>query len=361
MSPLRRNTQRRHGVKRLAASLCLVWSSLFSHAVSAEVAVEQVLEGLHVPSGIAIPPGNVAERYEVFVTESGRGRVVMFLSDRPSLRPVVIKNLPTSMEAATSANQPPRTGPLGLVFLDEHRLVMGLGDEDAAGFLLYELGGRAVPVAADEPTQTVEFPSASADQSAVESVQQIARTRANDHVADMLIASCTGDDGATMLWKIPVRAGTLGEASPFVARDSNSSSRHTPALTITPQGYVVAVENTVDDDEHRWLTFYHPAEGEVVLRIALELPAVVGLAYSPGGNLYALDFGASDSKPGGVYRVDEASEPGKPAVSAVKIADVPRPTALAFGRDGALYVTALGDPDDGDSENGVVLKITGEL
>jgi hypothetical protein len=45
----------------------------------------------------------------------------------------------------------------------------------------------------------------------------------------------------------------------------------------------------------------------------------------------------------------------------VKVADVARPSALAFGPDGALYVTAFGKPTDHESATGVLLKLTGEL
>jgi hypothetical protein len=67
-----------------------------------------------------------------------------------------------------------------------------------------------------------------------------------------------------------------------------------------------------------------------------------------------------DPHQGGVFRIDAVSETPAAKCNAVKIADVVRPTALAFGPDGALYVTAFGELDKEESP-GVLLKITGDL
>ena len=89
----------------------------------------------------------------------------------------------------------------------------------------------------------------------------------------------------------------------------------------------------------------------------LELGAVVGLAYSSiTGRLYAADFGRGEA-PGGIYRIDDDSQPGQPACRVVKIADIPRPTALAFAPDGTLYVTTFGDADN----SGTLTALTGNL
>jgi len=86
--------------------------------------------------------------------------------------------------------------------------------------------------------------------------------------------------------------------------------------------------------------------------------SVVALAYSPStGGLYAADAAQHMPERGGIYRLDDDSEPGRPMCRAVKIAEVRRPTSLVCGPDGAIYVTTLGDADD----QGRLLKITGDL
>jgi hypothetical protein len=93
----------------------------------------------------------------------------------------------------------------------------------------------------------------------------------------------------------------------------------------------------------------------------IDLPRVVALVYHPTShNLYAASL-AGSNEPGGIYRIDDATETGKPAAKAVKIANPARPTAMTFGPDGALYVTTLGDEDNEASDNGSLLKITGDL
>ena len=86
--------------------------------------------------------------------------------------------------------------------------------------------------------------------------------------------------------------------------------------------------------------------------MATNLKQLVGLAYSPtSGSLYAADFA------GGIHRIDDASEPGRPACRTVKVADVSKPTALAFAPDGALYVVTFGSADD----DGTLEVVTGNL
>jgi hypothetical protein len=103
--------------------------------------------------------------------------------------------------------------------------------------------------------------------------------------------------------------------------------------------------------DHR-LVFLNPLDGKVELELGSDLSSICGLAYNPtGGNLYAASFD------GGIYRIDDASEPGKPACRTVKITEVSRPTGLAFAPDAALFVTTLGTGDN----DGTLQFVTGDL
>jgi len=83
------------------------------------------------------------------------------------------------------------------------------------------------------------------------------------------------------------------------------------------------------------------------------------LAYSPTGQLYAVDFAWKEEGASGVYRLDDARVNGQQACQAVKIASIQRPISMAFTPDGTLYVTALGASDS--KKQGILVKITGEF
>jgi DNA-binding beta-propeller fold protein YncE len=111
------------------------------------------------------------------------------------------------------------------------------------------------------------------------------------------------------------------------------------------------------------LTLYDVKSGKLLWKATTGLHDIAGLAYSPkSGKLYAVDFAWMDSKQGGLFRLDVTSSPTGATVKATKIAPLDKPTALAFGADGALYVTVFGTAAEGsDKKPGQLLKITGDL
>jgi DNA-binding beta-propeller fold protein YncE len=88
------------------------------------------------------------------------------------------------------------------------------------------------------------------------------------------------------------------------------------------------------------------------MQVPTDLRRIVALAYSPkSGNLYVANSPTTDDNHSGIYRIDRLNKADASACTAVRIADVRSPTALAFAPDGALYVTTTGD----------LQKITGDL
>jgi hypothetical protein len=299
-----------------------------------DAAIETVLDNLHRPCGLAARPGGTADRYEMFIAESGAGRVVRWSNLEPDRAAEAITGF-----ASNAASEPwQQTGPLALVFLDAGLLVVGTtADRSTEMLRSYELPEADAVLTAGQANNT-PADGADADSSGEAACLALTRSRANEFVPDMLVAAVRGDDRGRLV-KVRVQAGILGNQQPF-------GSVATPLpLAVATSGagrIVVAAER---------LTFCNPIDGSVELQMPLDLRQPTSLAYSPTtGSLYAADFA------GGVWRIDDASEASQPACRVVRVADVRRPTALAFSPDGALYVVTFGTGNDGTLQ-----VVTGDL
>ena len=177
----------------------------------------------------------------------------------------------------------------------------------------------------------------------------------NDRVTDMLLLAADGENGPNALWKIPIKAGTLGEVTSLPAPKGNAS---------WGVGGIAVGKLRLHHFGGRWRTRKRRAAIHQSDRWASEFEIGTGMStyrragYSPtSGDLFAACSDPKNSKADGIYRLDDVGEGNKPRCRATKIAEVSRPTALAFGPDGALYVTALGD-DTKSEEGGVVVRVT---
>jgi hypothetical protein len=310
-----------------------------------DAAVETVLTGLQGPRGVAVRPGGSTDQYEVFVSDTLAGRIVKLRSDQLGKSTDAITGFATHTARSQNA------GPFGLLFLDRDHIVVACGSDPAVR--LYELSDENGAQPADKPKQAV-------GNAAVNGAYFIGRTAANDKVPDMLVVTCAGH-GPHGLGKIPVRAGTLDKLTPFA---NPSAEIHVPiGVAVGEQGFVVVGQpDLIADPPQSLLTFFNPIDGSAVMSAPVNLAEIFGLAYHPqSDNLYAIDFAPSDEKQGGVFCIDDISTPGKTACRAVRIAAIVRPTALAFGPDGALYITATRKSNGTDPGPGTLLRITGDL
>lgn len=328
--------------------------SLARPAIAQDISVETVLTDLNVPANVAIHPGGTAERYEVFVADSGAQRVIRIWSNDPSRSTEVITGF---SDASATGKTLPTGNPFGLLFLDEKRLVVGVAGAPPE-LRLYELTEADTPLNAEGAKQKVT-PELSGEESedAFGSCVGLARTRSNDYVADMLVVAFGGTHHVNGLWKVPVRANTLGEMSRLESKPPLQVLQPT-ALAVSEHGYVLAVDASSRLSQNQ-LMFLNAINDQVVLDFQPDLSGISGVAYSPkSGNLYALATEyAKDEE--GLFRLDDARQPGEQQITITKLADIKRPVALAFGPDGVLYVTTLGDKSEKDA--GALLKVTGDL
>lgn len=297
-------------------------------------APEATLKHLNRPCGIAVRPGGTADRYEVFIAESGAGRIVRWSTASPGQATDVIAGFTSSAKFDRFDPQ----GPVALGFLDDGLIVVGTrGASPDALVRSYELpeGERVLDADAD---RRADARSADAGDSVCLSMT---RSRPNEFVSDALLLAVR-EGGAGRLLRARVQAGMVGRSKSFGESESSSWPR---ALATSPAGRFVV------GDQDGTLAFYNPIDGTEELHFTTKLTQLTGLAYSTTtGNLYAADFAR------GLYRIDDASQPGKPACNPVRIADVARVSALAFAPDGALYFMTFGDGD-----NGTLQVITGDL
>lgn len=178
-------------------------------------------------------------------------------------------------------------------------------------------------------------------------------------MTDNLLLAAAGKDGPAGFWKVPIRANTLGDIIALNKSDSKEDPQTVGGITVGSTGTLsVASVGNVNDKKVDVIRFLNPIDGRVLLEIPTELKNIVGLAYSPAsGDLFAANFDSSDKSNSGIYRIDDASEVGKPVCHVTKVASVAKPTSLTFGPDGSLYVTALGESGDANHD-GVLLQLT---
>lgn len=326
-----------------------------------DLSITTVLDDLQHPSGVAVRPETSGDQTEIYVADAMAGRVVRVRSGEPGAGADAITGFASQADGGEPLQSP---GPRGLVFLDRTRVVVTGGDADGRGFVrLYEISDQPAPLAAEQHEQHLTTPvDVEQPAAVVTSFHGLARTLANDSVPDMLIVAAHGKQGSAGTWKVPIRAGTLGELASFASAEPFGDSTIPGGVAIGRHGYIIVSEPKPKNDSFaNRLTFLNPIDGSLALQLTVELPQITSLAFSPRtGNLYASVF-ASDENAAGIYRIDDAGRPGEPACAAVRIAEVARPTALAFGPDGALYIAAMAESDDNETNTGVLLKLTGEL
>ncbi len=332
--------------------------ALAPNAFAADATVTNILSGLKAPCAVSVRPEG-GQPSEVFVAERGAGRIVRVVTNRPDAAEDVITGFPSK---GSSASKPNSLGIQSLCFLDHLRLVVAGGDDTGKPFFrLYELQNITGRLKFDDQKQNVELSDDELTKDEIRSFHDLARARSNDRVADMLLMGATNEHGPAGLWKLNLRANTLGEIAPFDTATESEKAAAIGGIAVAGTGYiVVATGEEGGSDAGDVLRFLNPVDRTVALRAPTDLQNIVGLAYDPTtGDLYAANAKASDPSAAGVYRLDDAGVPGKPRCQGSKIAAVSRPTALAFGPDGVLYVTSLGKPGESD-DSGALLKIVRE-
>ncbi|MCI0365273.1 MAG: hypothetical protein L0219_15490, partial [Phycisphaerales bacterium] len=124
------------------------------------VKVESFLSGLHQPCGVAVRPGGSADSYDIYVSDTGAGRVVRIKSGQPGSSADAIVGFTPRSNGEEHFELP---GPRGLLFLDRARLIVLGGNENEHAFVsLYELSDEEKPLIAEQHEQNIELTASDA-------------------------------------------------------------------------------------------------------------------------------------------------------------------------------------------------------
>lgn len=343
----------------IPAAIALYFLAISSWSVNAEapqIESTVLLDGLKNPCGIAVQPGTG----QVFVSNSGAGQVVRLNPQSPGKVDVVI----LGFELDPFSKGPDyQVGPLGLLFLSEQVLIVGGGDQPKGKELIraYEIPAAGSPRKVEETLWTVGPLPAGPDSA----------TGEGDFYAlaidgkGGLFATCSGDESKGWLARATLTETGAENLKPFIATKEVSGAEGPVAIAAGPAGELAVGQRgklNVSGDSR--LAFYSAKTGQLLAKSKTGLHNLCDLKYSPTGKLYALDASWADPNQGGLYRLDQAAD----GVKATRLMQLDKPSAMAFGSEGVIFVTVFGtahkDPagaQPASAGSGAVLKLTGEF
>jgi DNA-binding beta-propeller fold protein YncE len=323
---------------------CLIGSA---HAAPT---TETVLDGLDNPSGLAIQP----ETGHVFVSDSGAGRVIRVADGKAE---DVIVGFPQDIYGKGPMYN---IGPLGLAFLDQNTLVVGGGGKPDGEEMLrvYKIpaAGQAA-INADQMSASYKLP-------ATEEVKGEGNFYALAATDQAVFVTANGDDTKGWVARLQIGSdGKLGGYERFIATKEATEVDAPVAITISPRGEVVVGQmGEITIPEDGLLTFYNAKNGKMLLNLETGLYDITALSYSPKGQLYATDFAWMATEEGGLFQLIATNEGGEQGVNAKKILELDKPSAMAFGTGGELYITVFGTAEEGsDKKPGKLLKVAAGL
>jgi hypothetical protein len=319
-------------------------------AAAQDAKVELLVTNLNNPTGLAIQP----ETGHVFIADSANKRVLRF-DHKGKKIDVAISGFGQDVYGKGPMYN---IGPLGLGFIKKNRLVVGDGSQKDGSelALVFDLPDEG-RIKADDAKFKLG-PISPGDKSAMGegNFYAVAVT------PGAVFFSSNGDDTKGWILRSEIKDAEPGPLEPFIATKEAVQVDAPVGMTISPDGMLVVGQmGEVNVPEDSLLNVYDPKTGELKLNAKTGLHDIAGLAYSPSGKLYAVDFAWVDPTKGGLFRLDVKQEGETATVEAVKIASLDKPTAMAFGADGTLYVTLFGTAKEGDKKGpGQLVQVVGE-
>ena len=323
----------------LSLALCFTLAAASRVPAQEELASEYevVVEGLSNPTGVAVQPGTG----DVFVADSAAGRVIRLVDGE-------VEEVITGFPLDTYGSGPEyQIGPLGLAFFDEETLVVSGGElaDTEEVIRIYEVPAAGEPALAADAAATVLGPLESTGDLAAEG---------NYYAVAMspsaLYATANGDDTQGWIVRSEITGTRFGELERWLATKEAVEVDAPVAIALSPRGeLVVGQMGEIGTAGDSLLSFYSDS-GALLLNLTTGLNDICGLVYSPEKQLYAVDFSWVDPAQGGLFRLERSGQRAADSCHAERMLTLDKPTALAFGDDGSLYITLFGTAAEG-SEN----------
>ena len=300
----------------------------------AEEKIETVLDGLKNPCGVAIQP----ETGQIFVSHSAAGKIVRVVDGKT-------EDVITGSSLDVYGDGPTYDiGPLGIAFVNSHRLAVADGGyKDGEEYVrIFEVPEPGTPALTWEDGTKIGPLAATEDAKAEGNFFGLAATQA------ALFVTCNGAETRGCVAKADSSGTKFGTLQRFVATHEAVQVNAPVGITISPRGEVVIGQmGQINVEKDSLLTFYNANNAKMLLSTETGLYDITALVYSPKGHLYALDFAWMAPDKGGLFRLDKQGD----GCQAVKITSLDKPTALAFGKDGSLYITLFGTGSEGQLIN----------
>lgn len=312
------------------------------------------------PTGVAV---NTAGNGHVFVvSKQGVFRYVPGSSGTPAKIFLEVQGFPTDVYGKGPMYD---IGPLGVTLWGTDRLIVtdGSRKDGEEVVRIYKIADKAPEAGAIPKEDAAEFtlgPIAPSEQSPNGEGNFYAAVIWNDAI----YVTSNGDDTKGWVLKAEIKDGKPGPLTPAIATKEQTEVDAPIAITVTPDksALVIGQGGEVNVPGDSLLTFYS-ADGKLTKKYATGLHDICGLAYSPSGKLYAVDFAWVDPSQGGLFelviegdnciakKVNLLDKEGKPQ-------QLDRPTSLAFDKDGGLYITVFGTGQDtGMNPKGGVIRV----
>lgn len=295
-------------------------------------------DNLDNPSGVAIQPGTG----DIFIAEHPGVARLTREGDGYSIHREIAK-YPTDIYGKGPMYD---IGPLGLAFLGQNQLVVGDGSRPDGEEVIrvYNVGNKALesPQSEDHAEFTLG-PITPGDASAKGegNYYAVAVTSAAIYV------TANGDDTKGWVVRSRLEGGKPGTLEPFIATKEAVMVDAPCGIAVNQDGdLVVSQMGEISVPGDSLLTVYDAKTGKLKHSCPTGLNDIVGIAYSPDGKLFGVDFSWIDPKQGGLYELTMTGE----KCSARKITSLDKPTALAFDKEGGLLVTLFGTAAEGSTE-----------